>query len=168
MNHTIRLSAFAALLGIAVLATACGSSGGSGLYGSAPASSTQAAATAAAKVGVGNSSLGHIVVDSAGRTLYLFEKDRNHQSMCAGACATYWPPLTSSGTPVALHGANPSLVGTIKRSDGSVQVTYAGHPLYLYVGDSQAGQTNGEGSMAFGAGWDALNPTGAKIEADQG
>ena len=170
MQRRIPLLAFAAVAAIALFAAACGGTGSSGLYGSSTPASSAAApapAAAAAKVAVGNSGLGNIVVNSAGRTLYLFEKDSSGKSMCDGACAAYWPPLISSGKPIAVEGAKASLVGTIKRADGSVQVTYAGHPLYLYAGDQQAGQTTGQGLTDFGAGWDALRPTGDKIESAQ-
>jgi predicted lipoprotein with Yx(FWY)xxD motif len=172
MNHRYAMLGVVAVLALALLAAACGgtAAAGGGMYGS-PAPSTAGAATPtskAASVGVGTTKLGHVVVDSAGRTLYLFEKDRNGRSACEGACATYWPPLVSTGAPVALTGVNQALIGTSKRADGSEQVTYAGHPLYLYVLDHKAGDTAGEGSNDFGAGWDALTPSGAKIEADQG
>jgi predicted lipoprotein with Yx(FWY)xxD motif len=163
----------AAVLSLALLAAGCGggNAGGGGLYGSQTQPSTASAAATpvgAAKVGVGATKLGRVVVNSAGHTLYLFEKDSNGQSACDGACATYWPPLISTGAPVALTGVNQALVGTTKRADGSEQVTYAGHPLYLYVLDRKPGDTTGEGSTDFGAGWDALTPAGAKIEADEG
>jgi predicted lipoprotein with Yx(FWY)xxD motif len=163
----------AAVLSLALLAAGCGggNAGGGGLYGSQTQPSTASAAptpSGAAKVGVGATKLGRVVVNSAGHTLYLFEKDSNGQSACDGACATYWPPLISTGAPVALTGVNQALVGTTKRADGSEQVTYAGHPLYLYVLDRKPGDTTGEGSTDFGAGWDALTPAGAKIEADEG
>jgi predicted lipoprotein with Yx(FWY)xxD motif len=163
----------AAVLSLALLAAGCGggSAGGGGLYGSQTQPQTASAAATpagAAKVGVGGTKLGRVVVNSAGHTLYLFEKDSNGQSACDGACATYWPPLISTGAPVALTGVNQALVGTTRRADGSEQVTYAGHPLYLYVLDHKPGDTTGEGSTDFGAGWDALTPAGAKIEADEG
>ncbi len=168
MNRNTPLLAFAAVAAIALFAAACGSSGSTGLYGSATTASPTTAAPAAAKVGVGTTGLGHVVVNSAGRTVYLFAKDTKGQSMCSAACATYWPPVISTGKPVALKGANQSLVGTIKRADGSVQVTYAGHPLYLYQGDQQAGQASGEGLTDFGAAWDALTPAGGAIQPTQG
>ena len=119
-----------------------------------------------ARVSAASSSLGKIIVDSRGRTLYLFEKDKRGHSACSGTCATYWPPLITRGKPIASRGAKTSLLGTIRRANGSRQVTYAGHPLYRYVGDTKPGQTNGEGSHDFGAGWDALSPAGKKIERD--
>jgi predicted lipoprotein with Yx(FWY)xxD motif len=167
MDRKIAVAAAVATMLVVLGAAACGGTSSSGLYGSGSAPSTQAKATSgAAKVGVGSSGLGKIVVDSSGRTLYLFEKDANGKSACNGPCAAYWPPLTSDGSPVALSGVNQSLVGTTRRADGSEQVTYAGHPLYLFALDKKPGDTNGEGLTDFGAGWDALRPGGAKIEAD--
>jgi predicted lipoprotein with Yx(FWY)xxD motif len=158
--------AAAATLAIALVSTACGSSAYSaGGYG-APIPASATSTVAAATIGVRNTSLGRVVVDSKGRTLYLFEKDTSRRSACSGQCAQYWPPLLTHGAPVARTGVKQSLVGKIKRANGSQQVTYAGHPLYLYVGDSKPGQTNGEGSQEFGAGWDVLSPSGKKIEGE--
>jgi predicted lipoprotein with Yx(FWY)xxD motif len=130
--------------------------------GIASASTRQSAAA----VKTGPSSLGRILVDNRGRTLYLFEKDTRTHSACLGQCAVYWPPLLTRGKPVAARGTMPSLLGTVHRADGTTQVTYAGHPLYLYVADKRPGQVTGEGSQTFGAGWDALTPAGKKIEKD--
>jgi predicted lipoprotein with Yx(FWY)xxD motif len=146
----------AALAGIALTA--------GGISGVARGSSH--AGPRAARVAARSSKLGRIIVDSKGRTLYLFEKDKHGRSACYGACATYWPPLRTHGKPVARAGAKQRLLGTTRRRNGSRQVTYAGHPLYRYVGDTKPGQTTGEGSQDFGAGWDALTPAGKKIEAD--
>jgi len=175
MTRRYAMLGVVAVLALALLAAACGgtssAAGGGGMYGAKAPSPSPANGTSPAKaaaVGVGTTKLGPVVVNSAGRTLYLFEKDSNGQSACDGACATYWPPLISTGAPVALKGVDRSLIGTTRRSDGSEQVTYAGHPLYLYVLDHKPGDTTGEGSQDFGAGWDALTPAGAKIEADQG
>lgn len=128
--------------------------------------SSSLAGPRAARVGARSSKLGRIIVDGKGRTLYLFEKDRHRRSACYGACATYWPPLLTHGKPTARAGAKQRLLGTTRRTNGSRQVTYAGHPVYRYIGDTRAGQTNGEGLDDFGAGWDALTPAGKKIEAD--
>jgi predicted lipoprotein with Yx(FWY)xxD motif len=174
MNRRYAMLGVVAVLALALLAAACGGgSSGGGLYGSqTPSSSNANPATTpagAATVGVASTRLGRVVVNSAGRTLYLFEKDRSGQSACDGACATYWPPLISTGgSPLVGAGVDQALVGTTKRADGSEQVTYAGHPLYLYVLDKKPGDTTGEGLTDFGAGWDALTPAGAKIEADAG
>ena len=119
---------------------------------------------AAARVAVAGSGLGRVLVDGRGRTLYLFEKDARGKSSCAGKCATFWPPLISSGKPVATAGAKASLLGTTRRADGRLQVTYNHHPLYTFVKDTRKGQTNGEGLNIFGAEWDALSAAGAKAE----
>jgi predicted lipoprotein with Yx(FWY)xxD motif len=165
--------AAAAALAIVLIAVSCGGGSGSGApyssgsYGSTvKASAPRMASPMAAKVSVANSALGRIIVDKKGRTLYLFEKDKNRRSACYGQCATYWPPLLTQGKPVARGGARQSLLGMTRRANGSQQVTYAGHPLYRFVQDRKPGQTNGEGSQAFGAGWDALSPAGKKIETD--
>ena len=107
--------------------------------------------------------LGSVLVDSQGRTLYLFAKDQGTTSACSGACATAWPPLRVSGKPLAGGDVKASLLGTTKRSDGKPQVTYNGHPLYLFQGDKQPGDTSGEGVNAFGAGWFALSSAGDAI-----
>jgi predicted lipoprotein with Yx(FWY)xxD motif len=125
---------------------------------------THAARAKGAIVSTAKTRLGRIIVDSRGRTLYLFEKDRNGKSACSGPCAVFWPPLITSGKPVASNGASGSLIGTTKRADGRLQVTYNHHPLYTFAKDTKAGQTNGEGVDAFGAGWDVVSPSGVKIE----
>jgi len=124
---------------------------------------THAAQAKGAVVSTAKTSLGRIIVKSNGRTLYLFGKDRNGKSACAGQCATFWPPLITSANPRVTSGARAALVGTTRRADGRLQVTYNHHPLYTFVKDTKAGQTNGEGVSAFGAVWDAVSPAGAKI-----
>jgi predicted lipoprotein with Yx(FWY)xxD motif len=114
-------------------------------------------------VSVNTTSLGSVLIDSKGLTLYLFEKDSPGQSACSGSCAGVWPPLTTRGTPVAGQGASKSRLGTIRRAGGSLQVTYGGHPLYLYVGDTHGGQTTGEGLNQFGALWWAVSAAGEKV-----
>src|SRR5206468_1657017 len=117
-----------------------------------------------ATVAVAKSDLGRILVNGSSRTLYLFEKDTHGKSTCAGQCAGFWPPLLASGKPLATAGAKASLLGTIKRADGRLQVTYNHHPLYTFVKDTKKGQTNGEEVNAFGAEWYALSPAGGKVE----
>jgi predicted lipoprotein with Yx(FWY)xxD motif len=130
-----------------------------------PASSAPPSASAGAgTVGLASTKLGQILVDSHGRTLYLFEKDTGTASTCYSACASVWPPLTTSGTPTAGPGLVAAKLGTTKRSDGQSEVTYNGHPLYYYVADTAPGQTTGQGLNQFGAGWDVLAPSGNKIE----
>lgn len=111
-----------------------------------------------------NPDLGKILVDANGVTLYLFEKDEGGESACYGGCAAEWPPYTTSGQPQAQGGALAPKLGTTKRDDGSTQVTYAGFPLYTYIGDSGPGDTNGNDLEAFGAEWYALQPSGEKPE----
>jgi len=115
---------------------------------------------AAAKVG----DLGTILVDSAGRTLYDFHKDEDATSSCYGACAGAWPPLLTEGEPQAQGPADRSLLGTTKRKDGTMQVTYNGWPLYTYVGDTSPGEANGNDIDQFGAEWYALQPDGEEPE----
>jgi len=119
-----------------------------------------------ATVTIARTGLGRIIVDGRGRSLYLFEKDMHGRSACSGVCAAYWPPLLTNGKSIAIKGAKPSLLGSIRRADGSRQVSYAGHPLYFFSGDTRRGQTNGEGLQDFGAGWYALTPSGTKIDGD--
>ena len=112
--------------------------------------------------------LGKIIVDGKSRTLYLFEKDKNGKSSCSGACATNWPPLLTKGKPKASGSVKASKLGTTKRSDGTSQVTYGGHPLYTFVADkNKPGSTKGEGVDAFGAEWYVVGTNGKKIE-DEG
>ena len=124
---------------------------------------THAAQAKGAVISTAKTSLGRIIVKSNGRTLYLFGKDRNGKSACSGQCATFWPPLITSGKPRVTNGARAALVGTTKRADGRLQVTYNHHPLYTFVKDTKTGQTNGEGVNAYGAVWDAVSPAGGKI-----
>jgi predicted lipoprotein with Yx(FWY)xxD motif len=120
-----------------------------------------------AVVALRKAALGPILVDARGHTLYLFEKDRNGASTCNSACAKYWPPLTSHGTPHAGNGAQQSLLRLARTRNGARQVTYAGHPLYTFVGDKRAGQTAGEGLDSFGADWYAVAANGHKVEQDE-
>ncbi len=89
--------------------------------------------------------------------------DSPTNSACTGACAAAWPPLRATGTPVIGTGLTASKVGTTPRSDGRLQVTYNGHPLYTYTGDQNPGDTNGQGLTAFGGGWFVLSPAGARV-----
>ena len=119
--------------------------------------------TGGATVAVARSRLGSILVDSKGITLYDFPKDRGTTSSCYGACAALWPPLTTKGKPVAGRGVRASLLGTTKRKDGKLEVTYNGHPLYYFVSDRKPGQTTGQGVNQFGGPWWVLSPAGKEI-----
>jgi predicted lipoprotein with Yx(FWY)xxD motif len=167
--------AVAALALIALLAIAgCGSSsnsssssGGGGAYGggeettSKPAASTTPSEGAPITVGTAKG-VGKVLVDSNGMTLYYFQKDQNGESACYGACEQGWPPLTTEGAPQAGEGAMASKLGTTKRKDGTVQVTYNKWPLYTFVEDKKPGEDNGTDSKAFGASWYPLHPNGEK------
>jgi predicted lipoprotein with Yx(FWY)xxD motif len=150
-------------LAAALLAAACGassSSGGSGSGASASATSSAAATVISTKsVSAGRTYL----TDGSGRTVYLWSKDSMNKSACSIACTSHWSPVSASGGVTASGGAKASDLGTITRSDGTKQVTYDGHPLYYYFGDSGPGQTNGEGSDDFGAQWWMVAPSGARI-----
>jgi predicted lipoprotein with Yx(FWY)xxD motif len=134
------------------------------LYGNAsttPASSAPAAH--AALITTKHAKIGTVLAYGPERlTVYLFEADKGGMSHCNGACAKVWPPVI--GTPHAAGQAQASELGTIKRSDGTVQVTYKGHPLYRFIKDKDDGDTYGEGVDGFGAEWYALAPSGKKID----
>jgi predicted lipoprotein with Yx(FWY)xxD motif len=150
MNYGIKLlSAFATSAVIASTAAAL-----------APAGVTK---TSGARVVVAKSRLGRILVDSKGITLYDFVQDKGTTSTCYGACAALWPPLITKGKPIAGPGVRASLLGTTKRKDGKLEVTYNGHPLYYFVTDRKPGQTTGQGISQFGAPWWVLSPAGKEI-----
>ena len=126
----------------------------------APAGSTAVGGT---KLAIGRTPLGRILVDSKGITLYDFPPDKGTTSVCYGACAALWPPVLTHGKPVAGPGVRASLLGTTKRKDGKLEVTYNGHPLYYWVGDHKPGQTTGQGLNQFGGPWWVLTAAGKEI-----
>ena len=129
-------------------------------------SSGLAATQTSAKVAVASTGLGKILVDARGHTLYLFEKDKTAKSTCSGQCATFWPPLITSGKPIAAAGVKASLLGTTRRADGRLQVTYNHHPLYGFYKDTRKGQTKGQGLDFFGGEWYAISPAGKTVEKE--
>jgi predicted lipoprotein with Yx(FWY)xxD motif len=145
------------LLLIALAAAGCGGGGGS----SGP---PKTASGKPATLGFISDNLGKLLVDSQGRTLYLFTADHG-SSDCTGACAVNWPPLLANGKATVGSGAKTSLVSTTARGGGKTQLTYNGHPLYRFANDTQPGQTNGEGLNAFGGNWYAISPAGSQILA---
>jgi predicted lipoprotein with Yx(FWY)xxD motif len=155
-----------AAMGLAPFAlAACGGSGATASTTRSKASTAPAPAQASippASVGTTRTGLGKILVDSHGRTLYLFTHDSARASTCTGVCATVWLPLVSNGMPRAAAGVRASLLGTTKRPDGTMQVTYKGHPLYRFVKDVNPGQTNGQGVTAFGGSWFAVTARGSR------
>lgn len=116
-----------------------------------------------ATVALRKTGLGSVLVNSRGRTLYMFGKDRRGKSACAGTCASFWPPLVAHGKPTAGANVNRALLGTTRRAGGVLQVTYRGHPLYTFALDKQAGQTKGEGLLEFGGKWDAISAKGRAV-----
>lgn len=118
------------------------------------------AASSVAKVGTAKTAIGTVIVTGQGRTLYMFAADKRGKSACYGQCAHYWPPLLTAGKPTAVKGAKASLLGTTRRKDGMLQVTYNGRPLYRYISDTKAGQTNGQGLNLSGGLWWAISPNG--------
>jgi predicted lipoprotein with Yx(FWY)xxD motif len=154
------------LLGLGALALAACSPSGAATPSSSPSSSTSSAPAASPALAVRSTSLGTILTDGRGFTLYEFGADQGTTSACTGACATAWPPATVTGsTPQAGTGVTQSLVGESTRSDGSTQLTYAGHPVYLFSKDTAPGNTSGQGLTAFGGSWHALTATGQEVGA---
>jgi predicted lipoprotein with Yx(FWY)xxD motif len=156
---------------IAVAATmalaACSNGSSAGAYGggSTSTSSSSSSAPMAAEAAISTANVdgvGTVLVDGNGMTLYLFESDTGPTSTCTASCATTWPALTSSGAPTVTGKADASMLGTSARDDGTKQVTYNGHPLYLYSGDTAQGQVNGEG---IGGVWFAVTSDGSAAQA---
>jgi predicted lipoprotein with Yx(FWY)xxD motif len=156
--------AMAAVAAAMLVAAACGGGGGTnggGIYGAGPATTAGGAAMGAV-VDLRDTSLGKTLVDGQGRTLYLFEADTAGRSNCHGACASAWPPYLSNGDPQAGTGVAGGQLATIPGAGGA-QVTYHGHPLYHYAGDTQPGDTTGQGLDQFGARWFVVAPDGGEV-----
>lgn len=120
-------------------------------------------------VSLGNvPSLGMVLVDSQGFTLYDFHKDKGGKSSCYGPCAKIWPPLLTEGEPHPSNGAEADLIGTTERNDGTTQVTYDGWPLYTYAADKAPGEANGNDFSSFGGEWYALTASGEEPESEEG
>jgi predicted lipoprotein with Yx(FWY)xxD motif len=170
-----------AVAAVAFLA-ACGSSGSStGASGSSnstpaasassPAASASAAAapagkpsTSASGITTAKTSKGTVLVTAQGFTIYQFAIDTSTMSKCYGKCATFWPPVIGKPTMAATSNLTGKF-GTIKRTNGQLQATYNGRPLYLFAGDTKPGQVNGNGVNTSGGLWYAETPTGAKLTA---
>jgi predicted lipoprotein with Yx(FWY)xxD motif len=163
MPGPVRLTAgVGGVVGVALLAAAC-ASGSSSSAPPASSASGSAAAAGGTVITTATSSGSTFLTDGSGRAVYLWVKDSGGTSQCSGACAGTWPPVT--GTPTVAGSANASDLGTITRSDGTKQVTYDGHPLYYFAGDSGAGTANGQGSDSFGAKWWLVSPSGSDVTA---
>ncbi len=160
-RRTTSIAVVGGLVAAVLFVAGCG--GGSSVYGgSKPAANSGSSAS----IKLASTGLGKVLVDGQGRTLYLFEADKGAMSNCAGACANVWPPLATAGKPTAGAGVDAAQLGTTKRADGSTEVTYNGHPLYTYAGDTAPGQTSGQAITGFGAEWYALSAAGDKIDND--
>jgi len=174
MNRRLLLAGAGA--GITFAAAACGGGGPAGVAPSPAAAAPSPAAAASpavaaaptgsggTTVAVAKTKLGQVLVDGQGRTLYLFELDKSASSNCYNACAQAWPPLLTTGSPLAGTGASAKELGTTSRSDGTTEVTYHGHPLYFWIGDKSPGDVTGEAINGFGASWYVLAPSGNKID----
>ena len=148
------------LAALTVAAAACGGNDDEGTGTAAPAAPTTAAQAAnGATVAIASSSLGDILVDADGRTLYAFTKDKGDQSACSGPCADNWPALVGDAT--AGSGVQASMLSTSMQASGDAQVTYGGKPLYYFAGDAKPGDTNGQG---VGSVWYALSADGNLVK----
>jgi predicted lipoprotein with Yx(FWY)xxD motif len=152
----------AAPLAVALLAAAACSSGSSSSSGSTSAAGSGSSASSTV-ITTKTSSGGSFLTNSAGRAIYLFMADSSGKSTCDGACAAAWPPVIATGQPTATGGAQASDLSTITRSDGTKQVTYDGHPLYYFQGDTGPGTDKGQGLNGFGALWYLVAPSGSSI-----
>lgn len=157
----MKLRTAAAVCVVLVALAGCGGSSEDDAAGT-PAAEPSAAATqeAAASVDLASTTLGDVLVGPDGRTLYMFDPDKQGASTCYDQCATAWPPLTVEGDPAAGEGLDASLVGTTERTDGTVQVTYDGWPLYYWAKDTKAGDVTGQ---AVNDVWWVLDAAGAPV-----
>ncbi|GAA2850434.1 lipoprotein [Streptosporangium fragile] len=171
----MRKSLHAGVLALGLLAAGCGGAEEGGTAGSITADQVKASPTSyespaasptagAAKVDLGETKIGKVLVGADGRTLYLFEKDKDGKSACSGDCATAWPPYVTDGKPEAGEGVKEGLLGTTEREDGTKQATYNRHPLYYYAKDTKAGDVLGHDIEGFGAEWYAVNADGKKAK----
>jgi predicted lipoprotein with Yx(FWY)xxD motif len=131
---------------------------------------TVAAASSSTVLSSGKVSRGNVVVNSSGLTLYGYTKDTKNSSACNGSCTSVWVPVLTHGSTVVKSGSGlkQSLVGKFKRSNGAFQVTYNGHPLYHYRGDSKAGQQNGENKSLAGGHWYVVGVGGKLLKPSNG
>jgi predicted lipoprotein with Yx(FWY)xxD motif len=137
-----------------------------GLALAAASVSVAASQSGPAKIRLGRTKLGMLVVNHSEFTIYAFTKDRRNHDACQSIrlCLHAWPPVTSAGAPLAGRGVKASLLGTIKLKDGKRQVTYAGHPLYTYIGDTRPRETKFVNILQFNGFWPALNAAGKEVK----
>jgi len=163
MNKRIPAFAVGLVLLAAPVVAGCGSGSNSPNASTSGGTAMKRTAQAATVKTASASGLGTILVDGQGRTIYLFQRDTGPTSTCNGACIAAWPAVTTHGAPKAAGSVAAGKLAVAKRSDGTTQVTYAGHPLYYYAGDAAAGETNGQGLNAFGAPWYVIGTNGSAI-----
>ena len=166
MRTILMIAALA--LGLAACANNSSSSAGGNPYGGGGATSPPATMGAATIHAAKVPGVGTVLTNGDGMTLYLFEADTGTTSTCTGSCAQSWPPVTTSGNATATMGASSSMLGTTTRDDGTTQVTYNGHPLYTYAGDTSSGTASGQGINAYGALWYVLNTSGDAVKGSGG
>src|SRR5216117_3335976 len=130
--------------------------------GALAATAADASANKSSSVSLRTTPVGKVLVGANGRTLYLFTADKGKKSVCYGQCATYWPPLIAR-KPTVGAGLHASMLGTTKRKDGKLQVTYNGHPLYFFAEDKKAGDIKGQGYVHFGGSWWTVSAAGTKV-----
>jgi predicted lipoprotein with Yx(FWY)xxD motif len=183
VSRTISAATVVLALGSAVALAACGGTASGNVASARPAAAPPAsssteraaaplarsstgsgtAASAAASVKTGSSKYGKVLFDGGGRALYVFASDRGKASTCYGGCAAAWPPFTVNRAAKAGAGVRGSLLGTTRRRDGRLQVTYAGHPLYYFTGDIRPGQITCQNVSSFGGLWLVVNPNGTPV-----
>lgn len=153
---------------VAAVLVGCGTSSsdakdGPVVHGTSVPTTATTAGAHGPKLMVTSSDYGRILANGRGRALYLFTADHGKASNCAGDCATAWPPYVVKSKPTAVSGAKPGLVGTTRRSDGRLQATYAGHPVYYYEGDKRAGQVLCQAVNEFGGYWYVVRANGKAV-----
>jgi predicted lipoprotein with Yx(FWY)xxD motif len=152
-----------ALLSLVVFALVVAGCGGSSSSSTSTASETSASSGGGTVSAAEISGLGTVLVNSEGMTVYMFAKDQGTTSSCYGSCEQGWPPVLAEGKPTAGEGAMSSQLGTTERKDGTMQVTYAGHPLYTFVEDKAPGEATGNESTAFGGKWSVMDEAGEAV-----
>jgi predicted lipoprotein with Yx(FWY)xxD motif len=163
----VRASGLAGIVAAVLLIAACG--GGKSSSSSQAGAGTPAPSNAGGvTISTAKGPLGTYLTDSAGRPVYLFMGDSGGMSNCSGSCTQEWPPLTTSSAATAGSGLAAADIGTITRSDGAKEVTYKGHPLYYFAGDSGPGKPTGQGLDDFGAKWWIVAPSGTAILKSSG
>jgi predicted lipoprotein with Yx(FWY)xxD motif len=167
MTKHLELIPIAAIVTVALAGCGSSTSDANGESATTAPAKTRATTTTASvkgpKLKLVSSDYGRILADGHGKALYLFTADPGKASTCAADCATAWPPYIVKSRPTATSGAKPGRVGTARRSDGKLQATYAGHPVYYYEGDRQPGQVLCQAASEFGGYWYVLRGNGKAV-----